>query len=397
MKIGIFTDSYFPQVSGVATSIQTLKEELEAHGHEVIIFTTTDPKVTKKEEGIIRFASIPFFSFKDRRVAIRGMRSALKISKEQGLDLVHTHTEFSLGLTGRYVAVHLGIPWVHTYHTMYEDYLHYVAKGKVLRPSHVKLVSKYFCNQTVGVIAPSDKAKNKLKSYGVTQNIAVIPTGVNLEKLSTPSDRDIRQELAIDEDDLVLLSLSRLAEEKNIQAILRAFPTVRAEHPNAKLIVVGDGPIRSALEELSRELCIEDAIRFTGEVFVDEVNAYYQASDLYVNASTTESQGLTFIEAIAAGTDIVAKSNPYTDMLVYSGTLGQTYREDEELAQTILDYLKETQHPEEKFTKRRNVLHSISSTVFGEEVLKYYADAIKLHDKENVTETKFYRKSVRRG
>ena len=214
MRIGIFTDSYFPQVSGVATSIQTLKEELEEHGHDVIIFTTTDPMAKKFEENIIRFPSIPFFSFKDRRVAFRGLLSALKTSKEVELDLVHTHTEFSLGLTGKYVARQLDIPCIHTYHTMYEDYLHYVVKGKVLRPSHVKLISKHFCNQTAGIIAPSEKAKNKLLSYGITTSIKVIPTGVNLKKLSAKSTRDIRQELAISDDDLVLLSLSRLAQEK---------------------------------------------------------------------------------------------------------------------------------------------------------------------------------------
>lgn len=397
MRIGIFTDSYFPQVSGVATSIQTLKEELETYGHDVIIFTTSDPKAKENEEGIIRFASIPFFSFKDRRVAIRGMRSALKISKALDLDLVHTHTEFSLGFTGRHVAAQLDIPWVHTYHTMYEDYLHYVAKGKVLRPSHVKLVSKYFCNQTVGVIAPSEKAKNKLKSYGITKNITVIPTGVNLEKLSAESDRNIREELGIGEDELVLLSLSRLAEEKNVKAILQSFPTILTKYPTAKLIVVGGGPTRSSLEQLSQELNIQNEIRFTGEVYVDEVNAYYQASDLYVNASSSESQGLTFIEAIAAGTDIVAKSNPYTDMLVYSGTLGQTYQNDEDLGQTILDYLNQSKKNEHKLAYRSSLLHSISSTVFGKDVVKYYAKSVKKYNQEKAMGTKYYRKSVRRG
>ena len=397
MRIGIFTDSYFPQVSGVATSIQTLKEELEENGHEVIIFTTTDPKAKKFENGIIRFASIPFFSFKDRRVAFRGMLRALKISKELDLDLVHTHTEFSLGLTGKYVARQLEIPCVHTYHTMYEDYLHYVAKGKVLRPSHVKLVSKYFCNQTAGVIAPSEKAKSKLVSYGVTRSIKVIPTGVNLKKLSTKSMRDIRQELAISDDELVLLSLSRLAQEKNIQTILRAFPTVLAEFPTAKLIVVGGGPIRGELEQLSKELKIDQSIRFTGEVNVNEVNAYYQASDLYVNASTSESQGLTYIEAIAAGTDIVAKSNCYTDMLIYSGKLGKTYGKDEDLGETILEYLADTKKPETTKTERKMLLNSISATVFGEEVLRYYEEAMRVYNQEKQNGPKVYRKSVRRG
>ncbi len=141
MKIGFFTDTYFPQVSGVATSIKTLKEELEKKGHKVYIFTTTDPNAEMDEEDIIRMPSVPFVSFKDRRIVVRGMWYAYLIAKELELELIHTHTEFGAGLLGKMVGRKLQIPVIHTYHTMYEDYLHYIAKGKVLRPTHVKYFS----------------------------------------------------------------------------------------------------------------------------------------------------------------------------------------------------------------------------------------------------------------
>ncbi|MDN6596963.1 MAG: glycosyltransferase, partial [Lentilactobacillus parabuchneri] len=136
MNIGIFTDTYFPQVSGVATSIKTLKNELERQGNQVYIFTTTDPHVDKDtyEQNIFRFSSIPFISFTDRRIAVRGLFQAYEIAKELNLDIVHTQTEFSMGMIGKFVAKNLNIPCIHTYHTMYEDYLHYVANGKLLRP-----------------------------------------------------------------------------------------------------------------------------------------------------------------------------------------------------------------------------------------------------------------------
>lgn len=385
MKIGIFTDTYFPQVSGVATSIQTLKEELEDNGHEVTIFTTTDPHANEEEEkDIVRFTSIPFFSFKDRRVAIGGKHQALKMARQLGLEMIHTQTEFSLGLTGKYVAEQMRIPCVHTYHTLYERYLHYVAKGKILRPSHVKIMSKYFCNQTDGIIVPSEKTKQILLSYGVSQKIAVIPTGVNLKKLSAKSDRDIRCELNISAHNIVLLSLSRLAEEKNIEALLHAMPEILRRYPSAKMLVVGDGPNRMALEQLSEDLSLKEALYFVGEVKSSEVNAYYQAADLYVNASSSETQGLTYIEAIAAGTAIIAKDCSYTNMLIYSGDFGATYHTDEELAQTVIQYLEKSHSENQEAIERKHLLQAISSEVFAEEVMDFYETVLDTYtwDKE---------------
>ena len=146
MNIGLFSDTYFPQISGVATSIKTLKEALEQQGHSVFIFTTTDPHVDKNivEPNIFRVASVPFVSFTDRRVAFRGLFQVAKIANEVKLDIVHTQTEFSMGLIGKYVAYSLKIPSVHTYHTMYEDYLHYVLNGHLLKPYHVKQFTKAY-------------------------------------------------------------------------------------------------------------------------------------------------------------------------------------------------------------------------------------------------------------
>jgi 1,2-diacylglycerol 3-alpha-glucosyltransferase len=131
MNIGIFTDTYFPQVSGVSTSIKTLKDDLERKGHTVYIFTTSDPHVPEEavEPNLFRFTSVPFVSFTDRRIAVRGLFHAYAVAKELQLDIVHTQTEFSMGYIGKFVARQLKIPVVHTYHTMYEDYLHYVMNG----------------------------------------------------------------------------------------------------------------------------------------------------------------------------------------------------------------------------------------------------------------------------
>ena len=231
MKIGFFTDTYFPQVSGVATSIKTLKEELEKNGHEVYIFTTTDPNADKLEKDVIRMPSVPFVSFKDRRVVVRGMWYAYLVAKELELELIHTHTEFGAGILGKMVAKKLKIPLIHTYHTMYEDYLHYIAKGKVLRQSHVKYLSRLFANHTTGVVCPSERVIDTLRGYGVVTPLRVIPTGIDIEKfkradITNEDIEKLRQSLHIEKDQLMILSLSRISYEKNIQALVYGLPQI---------------------------------------------------------------------------------------------------------------------------------------------------------------------------
>ena len=171
MRVGLFTDTYFPQVSGVATSIRTLKTELEKLGHTVFIFTTTDKDVNRYEDWqIIRIPSVPFFAFKDRRVAYRGFSKALAIAKQYQLDIIHTQTEFSLGLLGVWIGRELRIPVIHTYHTQYEDYVRYIARGMVIRPSMVKYIVRSYMNDLDGVICSKNtrsRQKNALFRQGL--------------------------------------------------------------------------------------------------------------------------------------------------------------------------------------------------------------------------------------
>ncbi|SEL02999.1 1,2-diacylglycerol 3-alpha-glucosyltransferase [Carnobacterium iners] len=387
MRVGIFTDTYFPQISGVASSIETLKRELERQGHTVVIFTTTDPKVKDNEKGIIRLPSLPFFSFKDRRIAIKGMHRAVKVAKEQCLDIIHTQTEFSLGLTGKYIAYQLKIPCVHTYHTMYEDYLHYIGKGKILRPNHVKIVSKLFCNKSAGIIAPSEKAKLQLLNYGITSKIVVIPTGIVLNNFFKRTARNIRVELAIKNETPLLLSLGRVAKEKSIDVLINSMTDIISKEPETKLLIAGDGPERVELENLVKFLNLTKSIFFVGEVERSQVQAYYQAADLFVSASDSESQGLTYIESIASGTNIVARHNDYTEMLICKGEFGATFIKDEQLASIIYNCLirkKQDLDTQNTIRNQKELLDLLSSELFGERVLQFYEEIIKQYNNEKL-------------
>jgi 1,2-diacylglycerol 3-alpha-glucosyltransferase len=161
MKIGLFTDTYYPQINGVATSVLMLKENLELRGHKVYVFTTTDPKADSKETNVYRVPSIPFVSA--RRVGTFYNPRLAKFIKKLGLDIIHTHTEFSLGIFGRAMAKELNIPFLHTYHTIYEDYTHYIGNLRVFDPIAKKAVRKIsinFCNSADKVIVPTEKVKD---------------------------------------------------------------------------------------------------------------------------------------------------------------------------------------------------------------------------------------------
>lgn len=380
MRIGLFTDTYFPQVSGVATSIRTLKEELEALGQEVYIFTTTDKGLKQDSDPtIIRLPSVPFVSFTDRRVVYRGLLSAYKIAKKYQLDIIHTQTEFGMGLLGKLIGKALRIPVVHTYHTQYEDYVDYIAKGRLIRPSMIKPIMRTYLYDLDGVICPSRIVNNILEGYDVKPIKRIIPTGIKLDKfvredITTEEVARLRQELGLTEADIMLLSLSRVSSEKNIQAIIKAMPLILDAKSGVKLVVVGDGPYLADLKQLAQELEVADQVVFTGMVAPELTALYYKACDFFISASTSETQGLTYIESLASGRPIIAHGNPYLDELVTDKMFGTLYYDEWDLADAVLDAIATTPQMDEQSLACK--LQEISSQQFGKAVYAFYLDSI---------------------
>lgn len=380
MRIGLFTDTYFPQVSGVATSIRTLKEELEELGHEVYIFTTTDKAVGRYEDPtIIRLPSVPFVSFTDRRVVYRGLMTSYKIAKDYQLDIIHTQTEFGMGNLGKLIGKALRIPVVHTYHTQYEDYVDYIAKGKIIRPGMVKYIVRGYLNNLDGIICPSRIVTNLLEGYEVKPVKRTIPTGIQLENFVREdicqADVDqLRVDLGILPTETMLLSLSRISSEKNIQAILASLPEVLREYPAVKLVVVGDGPYLDDLKRQADQLGLSEAVIFTGMVAHEQVALYYKACDFFISASTSETQGLTYTEALASGKPVIAHGNPYLDDLITDKMFGTLYYAERDLPAAILDALVSTPRMTQKRLERK--LNEISAQQFGNAVYNFYLDVI---------------------
>lgn len=341
MNIGLFTETYYPEINGVATSVYMLKTEMEKRGHQVYVFTTTTPGAPDFEHNVFRVPSLPCVFITERRVGMFYSSKLAHIIKKLDLDVIHTHTEFSLGVFGRIMARELRIPIVHTYHTIYEDYTHYVNKLHIrsveLRArAFVRMFSKICCNTVEKVIVPTQKVKELLSGYEVVKDIEVIPTGIDLHKFDkncfSPDDiNGQRRRLGIQEGEKVILYLGRISAEKNIEEIICGIPEYFACHKDVKFLIVGDGPDRERLESLSRELDLTERIIFAGAQPWDSIGLFYQLGDVFVSASNSETQGLTFIEAMASGLPVVAKEDPCLNDILKSGYNGYVFSAREEM------------------------------------------------------------------
>ena len=383
MNIGIFTDAYYPQVSGVVTSTIILKNELIRLGHSVTIITVAHPDV-EEQEGVIRLPSIPFFLLPSQRVGMIYSRKIMNKLKKLDLDIIHTQTEFSIGIFGRIVAKKLDIPVVHTYHTMYEDYIHYVSFGIMLKPASefAKKISKLYCRDCSAIIVPTTKVKDALEDYGLTRHIDVIPTGVNIEPFerSNYNEELIKAEkksFGINEAEPVILFIGRIAKEKSIDVIINSMKELTRKISNCKLLIVGDGPERENLEDLSKALGLEKSVVFIGEKPWAEIGKYYQMGDVFVGASLTETQGLTFAEAMAAQIPVVAKYDKNLDGIINDKVNGRIFYKDEDLAEILYEVLMDKEESDLMVKNAYDGIELLSSKCFGENVEKIYMEVEK--------------------
>lgn len=387
MNIGIFTDTYLPQINGVVSSIVTLEEQLKKQGHNVYIFTISHPKANDQKPYVYRIPSLPFVFLKDHRVGIIYSQKLVNRVKKLKLDIILSQTEFSLGFLAKLISKKINVPIVHTYHTMYEEYMHYISKGVEFSPELARKYSKMFCNSVDGVVAPTNKTKDLLLSYGVKKPIEVIPTGINFTPFSpsryTKSEVEaLKEQFNLPLDSPTVLFVGRIAKEKSIDFVLEAFPAVVSRIPNAKFFIVGDGPETNHLREMVKELGLEDAVIFAGLQPWATIGKFYQLGDVFVSASVSETQGLTFAEAMAAGLPVVAKHDESIEELVQDDYNGKKFSTKEELSEALITLLED-----EGYRKTLSV-HAISSVaplsdeIFGQNALAYYERILALTEEK---------------
>ncbi len=381
MNIGIFTDTYSPQVNGVVSSILTLEKELRKQGHNVYVFTISHPDAKEQSNYVYRIASLPFIFLKDHRVGILYSNRLVRKIKRLKLDIILSQTEFSLGIFAKLVSKKLSIPIVHTYHTMYEEYMHYISKGIDFSPKIARKYSKSFCNGVDGVVAPTKKTERLLRSYGVKKPIRVIPTGIDFSPLdknnySQEEIMNLKQVFDIPLEDPIILFVGRVAKEKSIDVIIRALQLLVLRVPEAKLVIVGDGPSRLELDELATQLGIQDSVIFTGMQPWNTIGKFYQIGDIFVSASVTETQGLTFAEAMAASLPVVAKEDESVAGLIRNDYNGKLFHSEEELAVILEELIKNSEYRVMLGQHAEHSVKPLSAEVFGLNAINYYTDII---------------------
>lgn len=333
MNIGLFTETYYPEINGVANSVYMLKKELEKRGHNVYVFTTTTPGAPEHEYNVFRVPSIPFIFITERRVGLFYQPKLANIIKKLNLDIIHTHTEFSLGIFGRIMSKELKLPIVHTYHTIYEDYTHYLTHFKALdrrAKAFARIYSKVCCNSVEQVIAPTEKTKQLLMTYSVHKDISVIPTGIDLSKFTKSNYSDdkikaLKDNYKIKPDEKVMIYVGRVSQEKNIEEVIKAMPDYMNKRGDVKFVIVGSGPALDGLKNLVKQLKLEERFVFTGAQPWDNIGLFYRLGDVFVSASRSETQGLTYIEAMASGLPVVAREDKCLEDILKQGENGYAF------------------------------------------------------------------------
>ena len=338
MRIVLATDTYPPEINGVATSTYNLCKTLKSHGHEVLILATNPSgKETIFEDGVIRIPGIELKQLYGYRASPFYNRKAMKALYDFKPDVIHCQTDAGIGIFGMLAAARMKIGTVYTFHTMIEDYAYYVTKGHFDRFARhsVRWFYRRKSELVTEFIAPSEKIKDYLRSIGIDRSVTVIPTGIEFDRFSRANEnlavtQTLKKKFGIKPNEYVLLSLGRIAKEKSIDVILRGYADYLKGNPSVptKFLIVGLGPAEEELKLLSAQLGIEKNVIFAGKCAPSETQKYYHLGDCFASASITETQGLTFMEAMAAELPVLARYDDNLVGTIQDGTTGFFFTDD---------------------------------------------------------------------
>ncbi len=381
MKILITTDLFATDTNGVVTSVRNLMDELQTRGHEVRILTLSESGHSYKKENVYYIRSMSLQRiYPNVRMPLSYRHRLIRELIEWKPDVIHSQCEFFSMQYALRIARKTDAPIVHTYHTLYEQYITYLLPSRRLGKKIVRIVSRKRLKRASRVIAPTGKVRDALVGYGVDNTITVIPSGISLSqhrKRITDEQRCIkRASLGINENQRVLVNLGRLGNEKNLGEIMELFAKAVSLGRDLILLIVGDGPAKAELERQAQMLQIADKVIFTGMVKPCEVQEYYQIGDIFVSASTSETQGLTYVEAAANGLPLLCRKDPCIDDVLIQGENGYAYTEEGEFLTYLDKMLADEGFLRSAGLQSEKVAASFDKGKFGEAIEKIYLSAL---------------------
>ena len=363
-----------------------MKDELVKHGHDVVVVTSELPSdsdyMDDPHDNILRVSWIgkykPLYGYRACNIySFKGMREI----KGMNIEVIHVQTEFGVGIFGRIVGETLNIPVVYTYHTMWADYSHYVNpvnSGAIdgLIKKAITRISKFYGDKSTELIVPSLKTKEALELYGLNKDVHIIPTGLELEKFdpknkNTELIEQIKDKYGI-KDQFIVTFLGRIAKEKSIEVLIDAMKEVIKENDNVLCLIVGGGPQLEELKELVKDDHISNYVIFTGPKPSNEVPSYYHLSNVFVSASITETQGLTYIEAMASGLPLVCRKDPCLYGVLEEGGNGYSYESIQQFVSGVQRLLEEKEIFENARQHSRKIAEEYGTKRFGKRVESCY-------------------------
>ncbi len=403
MRIGLFTDAYVPSVNGVVTSVETLKKALEKKGHVVYIVTVGQDSRTydyDEKEKVLKIPGIPLGIYDYRMSSFYPIKVINKI-KSWDLEIIHSHTELSMGIFARLFAKQYNIPLVHTYHTMYKDYTWYVSRNikyfDLGCKKAVEYFSKFYCDNTADAfIVPTVKTYHLFRDeYHYDKDIYIVPTGLDASRFyKENSDKlkvlKLRHNLGYKRKDFVMLFVGRLAQEKNVPFLFDIIE--KTKNKNVKLLIVGYGPDEDKYKKEVKERCLEDRIKFIGKVAWIDMPNYYHVSNAFITASTTETQGLTVIEALAASLPVICIDDDAFKSVVVDNFNGRIFKDEKECSEIVEELSTNKLELENLTDKAEGSVKKYSLSSFAESVLEVYKVAITKHNKKQTLSTRFVEK-----
>lgn len=402
MRIAIFTETYLPAVNGVVTHIKTLKEGLEALGHQVVIVAADSHyKKHTLSDGVIYCPALKLKKIYNYDAALPYSFDRLKLIKEFNPDIIHIHNEFGVGFSGLMIAKKLKIPCVYTLHTMYDDYVYYVANKHfckfVTAASHK--YAKFLGNKASAITGPSKKVEEYFKNCGVKKPVSVIPNSVETERFrrdaADPAKvKEIRESFGFADDDFVLCFCGRMGQEKNIGALLDYWKDEVKHDDRLKLMLIGGGPLLEENEEMAKTLGIDDMVKFTGRVDHSEIVPYYAVGDAYITASLTECYSISMLEGMSMGMPVLTLRDELNADQIKEGVNGYNYRDEKEMYRYICMMRDMSAEDFERFraSTRQSVVDS-SSTTLANYILPIYETVIDEY-KQKMLKRKSHKKSV---
>lgn len=378
MKVLITTDLYTTATNGVVTSVRNLMQELTNKGHEVRVLTVSEKLKSHQDGNIYYIKSLPLGAiYPDVRMPVslhhhRYIRELIDWKP----DLIHSQCEFFSYQFAGYISRKTDAPIVHTYHTLYEQYVTYIFPSQRIGAYFVGVLSKLRLRKAEAIIAPTTKVETVLKKYGLHNPIHVVPSGIALDQHRqriTPDERQqLRSELGIPEDALVLLNLGRLGTEKNLTELVELFALARSHSDKLLLLIVGDGPARTELEETAARLGVAEHVIFTGMVDPEKVHIYYQLGDIFVSASTSETQGLTYVEAAANGLPLLCRRDPCLDGVLVEGKNGWEYEAEDEFCDILDTILRNPAQARAAGDESQQIAAAFDKSCFADKIEDIY-------------------------